>query len=552
MSNNNIDNIKIEPTIITNSYYDNYNKNNDNIINNKSTNLFQHNNNNNNNNNNLHNYANSNYNKNTLSSILKKILILMNIENNFIKIFGIDKLIIPLLILLKIWLTNKIPIINKYIFREKMSSLTITYTQFTSTYYNQQNNSSDYLIYKSILNYVYDKQSIGCKFSTNPNGNLMFFEQFDEIQINKNIWIVSKVSVTNTSTNYILEILSYNSPINKINSFIKYCLNKYKDKIQKDNLGTSSIKYYKYIGYNASTHEAIYDEYNFIPTKRFDNIFFKGKDKFVNNINYFSNNKDAYRELGIPYSLGILLYGPAGTGKTSCMKAVASMLKRHLIDISLSKIKSQKELKEIFYGSKINGADCDFSKRIYVLDELDAILNIIKDRKLKEKDKECCLYTEDSNQQNNQNKINYNKNNHIQSSYNHLNRQNQQLSTINDNEDFDGVRLEDLLTIMDGCVEQDGPIFIATTNYIDLIDKALKRPGRFDICLHLDNADNEIIEQIIEHFGKKHTYLLDKKHKHKQSKLSSELKISNGNHNKLTNEQKNLLQKYYKYNGHNI
>jgi SpoVK/Ycf46/Vps4 family AAA+-type ATPase len=324
------------------------------------------------------------------------------------------------------------------------------------------------------------------------------------------------------------------------------------------------IKYYKYVGYNSSSHQAIYDEYNFIPTKRFDNIFFKGKDKFVNNINYFSNNKDAYRELGIPYSLGILLYGPAGTGKTSCMKAVASMLKRHLIDISLSKIKSQKELREIFYGSKINGNDCDFSKRIYVLDELDAILDIIKDRKLKDKD---YLYQEDENQQNNlsnnlqnnlntvNNKTNYNnKQNQIQTSYNiNNNKQNQNFLNLNDKEEFDGVRLEDLLTIMDGCVEQDGPIFIATTNYIDLIDKALKRPGRFDICLHLDNSDHEIIEQIIEHFGKKHKNILKKKHKHNNSSSSS-LRVSDkiNKNNKLSNEHKNLIKKYYKHMERNI
>ena len=543
---NNNENIKIEPTIITNSYYDNYNKNN--LNNNQYTNQYTNQNNNIPTTNYQHNITNSE-NKNTIFNIFKKILILMNIENNFIKIFGIDKLIIPLLILLKIWITHKIPMINKYIFREKVSSLTITYTHFTSTYYNQQNNSSDYLIYKSILNYVYDKHPIGCKFSTNPNGNLMFFEQFDEIQLNKNICIISKVTITTTSSIYILEILSYNSPIIKINKFIKHCLHKYKDKIQKDNLGTSAIKYYKYIGFNNSSHQAIYDEYNFIPTKRFDNIFFRGKDKFVENINYFANNKDAYRELGIPYSLGILLYGPVGTGKTSCMKAVASMLKRHLIDVSLSRIKSQKELREIFYGSKINGNECDFSKRIYVLDELDAILDIIKDRKLKEKDKEYCLHVEDDNL--NQNKSNtYNKNIQLQNSYNqnNFNRQSQQISNNNnDKEEFDGVRLEDLLTIMDGCVEQDGPIFIATTNYIELIDKALKRPGRFDICLNLDNADNDIIEQIIEHFGKKHTYLLDKKFKHKHFKLSSSKSKIVNKFNRLTDEQKYLIKKNYKY-----
>ena len=56
---------------------------------------------------------------------------------------------------------------------------------------------------------------------------------------------------------------------------------------------------------------------------------------------------------------------------------------------------------------------------------------------------------------------------------------------------------------MDGSIEQNGPIFMATTNYIDKIDSALKRAGRFDILLNLDNACPEIIMEMIIHFYSK-------------------------------------------------
>ncbi len=190
MGDNNIDNLNnIEPKIITNSYYSNYpNKNN---LTNNNNNNYEY-------NNNLNysykqNYSNRDNNKTHL--FLKKLLILSNIEGNFVKIFGIDKLWIPLLIFLKKILILKIPSLNKYIFKEKTSSLTITYTHFTSTYYNQQNNSSDYMIYKSILCYVYDKKPFGCKFTSNPSGNFMFLINLMKFKLIKKYVLLVKIQL---------------------------------------------------------------------------------------------------------------------------------------------------------------------------------------------------------------------------------------------------------------------------------------------------------------------------------------------------------------------
>jgi len=445
--------------------------------------------------------------KNKTQQFIKKILILTNIEDNFVRIFGIDKLWIPILIYLKKILLQNIPLLNKYIFREKTSSLTITYTHYISTYYNQQNNSSDYLIYKSILCYVYDKKPFGCKFTSNPSGNFMFFEQFDEIQINKKIWLISKNTCTNTSNIYMLELLSYTSTIDEINKFIKYCLSKYKTKIQSESIISSGLKYYKYLGMNNSTHQCMFDEYPFTQTKTFENIFFTSKDALIHKIKYFCSNEDTYKIIGRPYSMGIMLYGKPGTGKTSCIKAIASLTQRHIIDVSLKKIKTQKELSEIFYGNKINGMDIDLKKRLYVLEEFDCIIDRLKDRKNK-------IITNDTDNDNNyqnkyqnQNHTRFNKTIDVTNDLNNTTNTNQNFKDI----DMEGVNLENLLCLLDGTVELSGSMFIATTNYIDLIDRALIRPGRFDCCIKFDNASWEIIIQMINHFSKKNIKKLKKK-----------------------------------------
>ena len=150
----------------------------------------------------------------------------------------------------------------------------------------------------------------------------------------------------------------------------------------------------------------MYDEFNFIQTKTFNNIFFVEKDDLVKKIKYFSNNEDSYRELVIPWCMGILLHGKPGTGKTSCIKAIASMTQRHIVDVALSKIKTQKELTDIFYNCKINGQGIPFHKRLFILDELYLIINKIKDIKLKTNTNEnnTDLFIKESKTLNNQNK----------------------------------------------------------------------------------------------------------------------------------------------------
>lgn len=491
----------------------------------------------------LHNLSNDSNNK--IQKFLKKLLVLSNIESNFVKIFGIDKLWIPLLLFLKKMMLSKIPILNKYIFKEKTSSLTISYTHHNSTYYNQQNNSTEYAIYRSILSYVYDKKTFGSKFTSNANGNFMFFEQFDEIQINKKIWLSSKNTVSNTSSIYTLELLSYTSGIDEINNFIKYCLNKYKTQIQSESLISSGLKYYKYLGMNNSTHQCMFDEFQFTQTKTFSNIFFTNKDSLVHKIKYFCSNEDVYKIIGRPYSMGILLYGKPGTGKTSCIKAIASFTKRHIVDVSLKKIKTQKELSEIFYGNKINGVDIDMGKRLYVLEEFDCIIDRLKDRRLKTNNEFINSINVDTN-------INgFNRNIGGIGDSTNINHQ------LKDN-DSEGVNLENLLCLLDGTVELRGSMFIATTNYIDLIDKALIRPGRFDCCIEFDNANHEIIIQMIKHFSKKNIKKLKKEKmlsEMSNSSLKLKQKISQSSNSsskstspKLTLAHIELIKKYSIYN----
>uniref|UniRef100_K3WXY1 ATPase AAA-type core domain-containing protein n=1 Tax=Globisporangium ultimum (strain ATCC 200006 / CBS 805.95 / DAOM BR144) TaxID=431595 RepID=K3WXY1_GLOUD len=93
--------------------------------------------------------------------------------------------------------------------------------------------------------------------------------------------------------------------------------------------------------------------------KTFDNVFFSEKQQLIKLIDNFVNKTGKFAISGFPYKLGLLLYGPPGTGKTSLIKAVAQYTGRHIVNISLSKIKTNQELMDAMFDLRyaVDGLD---------------------------------------------------------------------------------------------------------------------------------------------------------------------------------------------------
>ena len=112
----------------------------------------------------------------------------------------------------------------------------------------------------------------------------------------------------------------------------------------------------------------------FTTNRSFKNLFGSDIHLIRKRVEFFKNNKDWYDDKGVPYTLGIMVSGSPGSGKTSVIKCIANELKRHIINIHLSDNMSKTQLENLFYNEQLhvtqNGKSETYTipinKRVYV------------------------------------------------------------------------------------------------------------------------------------------------------------------------------------------
>merc|ERR1712004_537415 len=165
----------------------------------------------------------------------------------------------------------------------------------------------------------------------------------------------------------------------------------YESRINSD----KHLKYFVYTPNNDATDDyydatSHYQEFKFESGKAFSNVFYPEKEDLVKRLDFFSKNKEWYKRRGIPYTMGFLFYGAPGCGKTSTIKAIANHTQRHIVSVPLNKIKTAKELLNVFYNVRMNYKDIPLNQRLYVLEDIDAadLKDVVGERSKTEKEGE--------------------------------------------------------------------------------------------------------------------------------------------------------------------
>jgi hypothetical protein len=246
----------------------------------------------------------------------------------------------------------------------------------------------------------------------------------------------------------------------------------------------------------------------FVTNRSFKNLFGSNIDVIRRRVEFFRDNKDWYDNKGVPYTLGILVSGCPGSGKTSIIKCMANELKRHIVNIHLSDSMTKTQLENLFYSEQLHVAQTGktetylipIDKRIYVLEDVDCQSQIVLDRQ----------GTQSFEQQLIQ------KNKQLQDEVEQLNFSLNELAMgkkavvmgnkaapkpIEDtsNASNERITLSFLLNLLDGVLETPGRITFLTTNFVEKLDKAFTRPGRVDVISKFGYTTGQQMIEIVEH-----------------------------------------------------
>ncbi|KAH7470461.1 hypothetical protein KRP22_001544 [Phytophthora ramorum] len=289
--------------------------------------------------------------------------------------------------------------------------------------------------------------------------------------------------------------------------------------------------------------------------KTFDNVFFEEKESLLQLLNHFENKRGKFAVEGFPNKVGLLLYGPPGTGKTSVVKAVAEKTGRHIVNISLGKIKTNQELMDAMFDLRyaVDGLDLPVRMRfkdvVFVMEDIDCASSIVASRE----DDSLTLENEKSPREEEEeantldgslvdggNTGNDGKGSEGLPSSGPSYRRSKEAARFfssgmmnmtddEDDDDFlsvllqsqmdfegfgpkmkggfvlssnstDKLNLAGILNILDGVIDCPGRIVIMTTNHPEMLDPALVRPGRISKKLHLGYMSTVQTEKMVSYY----------------------------------------------------
>ncbi len=319
--------------------------------------------------------------------------------------------------------------------------------------------------------------------------------QYNKFVIDKNIngRVYSLIKTMNnavTNINYEEEVnfieISSKLPLSYLQSWIDKRTFEYKQLIKSKYCETQSLIE---ISYDWKNNELNIENTPWQSNCNFNNRFFTNKDNIVKSIDNFLNNKELYMARGIPHTIGFLLWGEPGCGKTGFIKALMNKTGKHGISIKLNNKFNLSELKRILFNENINEELCiPLNNRIIIFEDIDCMSEIVTTR-FDDIDKS------DTDSLDSNDKSDKSKNN-IDNTLLQLLTKNTEKNT----ENLLNNNLSYLLNILDGLEEYPDRIIIMTSNKPEKLDKALIRPGRIDHNIEFTNATLEDIKNIIKHY----------------------------------------------------
>lgn len=265
----------------------------------------------------------------------------------------------------------------------------------------------------------------------------------------------------------------------KIHQFIDDCTR------QMDRKNDYSYKQYYYGQTKNKDGNTVHRALKFVPTTTFDDVFFEGKDKLVQAI-------DGHIA-GVVPKIALYMHGEPGCGKTSICKAIAAKTGYSVMEIKLSMVKHDDELRNLVFDNAMYVYDqgshyhraVDTKRRIYLFEDIDAETDVVFARSDGKSGAEKQIELEDE-----LDKVDPPKSGKTSTT---------KKSILEDMIKMQKLTLQGMLNVLDGIIALDG-IVIITTNHPEKLDPALIRPGRMTHRIKMGRLSAECGGQLVRKF----------------------------------------------------
>ena len=282
--------------------------------------------------------------------------------------------------------------------------------------------------------------------------NVRYKDQIIHLRIHK----YTNPTVTNQQGDFIYQYDLSGEEADLLFSFVNEAKETIEDEINQlgRNINTTIRKYMYEIDGNYGDWHVL----NVGKKRGMESLFLPNKEKteLLDMIQTFlkEETKTEYEKYGIPYKSNILLHGIPGTGKTSTIHCIAS-----LINSDIGIIQFNRQIDDLHLTKAINSMTRLDNCKILVLEDIDSIFS--DDRKAHDSAK-------------------------------------------------NSVTLSGLLNFLDGLMRNEGTIVFITTNRKEVLDEAVFRSGRIDHEIKFDYCTEEQIKEMIAFYFPQEVGLAEK------------------------------------------